>query len=277
MARWSDRLPLTTYVRQQRVVDARLRKVLLDAANDARRRLNRLEHGSLRRLQLELQEHQLRLWAQMGTIINDGIVDNAKHVSMVNDAFTEALLKRYGYKVSDQFRDSMSAQARNTIRTYLARQNLGMTLSERVYKNGLVSSGRIDQIIDRALLRGASAREIARDVASFISPNTPGGVSYAAMRLGRTELNNSFHEAANETYNSNPFIKKVDWNLSSSHPRADNCDDLAASGPYSPGNVPGKPHPQCLCFTTPAVMPSSEFYARFKRGEFSGWLADQAA
>lgn len=275
---WDERLPLKAYVRQQRVVDAQLRKVLLAASNDAKRRVMGITENNLRRAQLELAAQQLRLWAEVGTIVEDGIRGNAPSVERVNDIFTDELLAKYGVNASTsaEFKRQMEKQAQNSIRTYLAREQHGMTLSERVYKNGQVASGRIDRLIGNGILRGASAREIARDVAGLINPNTPGGVSYAAMRLGRTELNNSFHQASNDTYAANPFIGEVDWALSTSHPRADDCDGLASDGPYRPGDVPDKPHPQCLCYTTPVVMAKSEFVRRFKSGEFNEW-ADQAA
>lgn len=270
MAGWNERLPLQRYIRHQVVVDRELRRVLLNAANEARRHIARLDNpSSLRAAQLQLQQEQLRLWAKLGTIIDDGVMGTAPVVADINKVFTTDLLKGLGVKGSPEFLRSIQAQAQNTVRTYLARQNLGMTLSERVYRNGAVASGRIDRIVDGGILRGASAREIARDVAGLISPNTPGGVSHAAMRLARTELNNSFHEAANATYSANPFIGKVEWHLSASHPRADDCDNLV--GTYDPQNVPSKPHPQCFCFTTPQTIARAELVRRFKRGEYDEW------
>lgn len=272
---WDETTPLKRYVRHQRVVDAQLRRVLLAAANDAGRRIARLEPGSLRRAQLLLHQEQLRMWAQIGTIIDGGITGNAPIVADVSNIFTDELLDQLGVQSSAQFRSMMQRQAQNSIRTYLARESFGMTLSERVYRNGQVASGRIDRLVANGILRGASAREIARDVARFINPNTPGGASYAAMRLGRTELNNSFHQASREQYAANPFVSMVLWKLSTSHPRADDCDGLV--GRYRPDEVPDKPHPQCFCYTTPAVMSKSELVRRFKSGEFDEWADSQVA
>jgi hypothetical protein len=272
---WARKQPLTTYIRQQRVVDAQLRKVLIAAANDARRRAALITDSNLRRAQLQLADAQLRMWAQIGTVIEDGIRGTAPAVADVSTIFTKDLLSSLGLTPSDALVRGMERAARNTVRTYLARENLGMTLSERVYRNGQVASGRIDTVINNAILRGASAKEIARDVAALVNPNTPGGVSYAAMRLGRTELNNAFYEASNAAYASNPFIEQVDWNLSGSHPRPDECDGLV--GTYDPNDVPDKPHPQCLCYTTPAVMSRAQLVKRFKSGEFDEWADRQSA
>ena len=69
----SERLPLQAYLRNQRVVDAQLRRILLDAANSARRALAKVDPNSIRAAQLRLQEQQLRMWARIGNVIEDGI------------------------------------------------------------------------------------------------------------------------------------------------------------------------------------------------------------
>lgn len=267
MPKWDARLPLRAYIRQQATVDAKLRRILMSAANDARGRI--AGASNLRAAQLELAQRQLRLWAEVGTVVEDGIRMTPQMVTNVNQIFTDDLLRGLGVTANEQFRRTALAQANNTIRTYLAHQHLGMTLSERVYKNGQVASGRIDRIVSNGILRGASAREIARDVAGLINPNTPGGVSYAAMRLGRTELNNAFHQASADQARANPFIERVLWELSASHPRPDECDALV--GRYHPDNVPDKPHPQCLCYITAETISREQLVRRFKRGEFNEW------
>lgn len=270
---WDERLPLKRYIRQQSVVDAQMRKALLQAANDAKRLLATLDPTSVRAIQLQLQQQQLRLWANLGTVIDEGISANGRIVADVNNQYVKELLARMGLRPSDELARSLLAQAESTVRNYLARQNLGMTLSERVYKNGQVASGRIDRVVNNGLLRGSSAREIARDVAALINPNTPGGVSYAAMRLGRTELNNSFHEVSTQSYSSNPFVNKVEWHLSRSHPKPDDCDGLV--GKYEPENVPDKPHPNCFCYITPAVMSLAEVERGMRSGRFDDFIDAQ--
>ncbi len=261
------REPLKQYIKQQSVVDRDLRRLLMSAANDARSRI--ATASNLRAAQLDLVQRQLRLWAQIGTVIEDGIRTTPQMVANVNTVFTDDLLRSLGVKSSAEFRRRMMVEANRTVQTYLARANLGMTLSERVYRNGQVASGRIDRIVGNGVLRGASAREIARDVHGLINPNTPGGASYAAQRLARTELNNAFHRVSQDTYAANPFVDMVSWELSSSHPRADECDDLV--GKYRSDDTPEKPHPQCLCYITPEVIARAELVRRFKRGEYNDW------
>lgn len=273
---WAERDPLKAYFREQAVVDQRLRRILLTASNDARRRISGAGSATgLRRAQLELASEMLRMWAQIGTVVEGGIVNSDAAIAAVQRAFTDDLLRSLGVSSNDYFRQQMLRSARNSLRAYIARENLGIALSERVYRNGQVASGRIDRIVSNGILRGASAREIARDVAGLINPNTPGGTSYAAMRLGRTELNNAFHAASADSYAANPFVNMVQWSLSTSHPRPDDCDNLV--GEYDPRNVPGKPHPQCFCYITPVPMSKQELVRRFKSGEFDAYADAQAA
>jgi hypothetical protein len=129
-------------------------------------------------------------------------------------------------------------------------------LSTRVYKNAALSSGAVERQIRASIIQGENARQLAKRVEQFVSAKTPGGVSYAALRLARTELNNAFHEQQ-KMQGDAPWVKSIKWNTSRSHPKKDSCDDLATQnlhglgrGCYPADAVPDKPHPQCLCFTT---------------------------
>lgn len=271
---WSERDPLKAYVRRQAVVDARLRRILLQASRDAGRRIAGAGSATgLRRAQLELASEMLRMWAEVGTTIEDGIVMSDAAIAQVQVSFTDDLLRSIGVTDNDYFRQQMLRSARNSLRLYVVREHHGLALSERVYRNAAVSSGRVERVVANGILRGASAREIARDVSSLINPNTPGGVSHAAMRLGRTELNNAMHHASVDSYAENPFVERVEWALSSSHPRPDICDDLV--GKYKVDEVPDKQHPQCFCYITPVPMSKQELIRRFKSGEFDAY-ADAA-
>lgn len=273
---WSDDAPLRAWVRRQQVVDSRVRRILLTASRDAGRRI--VGSGSatgLRRAQLGLASEMLRMWSEIGSTIEDAIITSDAAVATVNTLFTDDLLRSIGVRDNAYFRQQMLRSSRNSLRAYLAREQNGIALSERVYRNAAVSSGRIDRLVNNGLLRGASAREIARDVAGFINPNTPGGTSYAAMRLARSEIQNALHTASQESYAANPFIERVEWSLSASHPRADTCDDLV--GQYSLDQVPDKPHPQCFCYITPVPMDRAELIRRFKNGEFDAYADAQAA
>jgi hypothetical protein len=171
------------------------------------------------------------------------------------------------------------------VQTYIARQSNGISLRQNVYHGGQRSILQLEKLIDSALLTGSSATEIAKIAYDFIRPEVPGGASSAAMRLGRTELNNAFHRETINHWSLNPFVTGMKWNLSSSHPEGDVCDELAHDTHYSggdpgvfkQGDVPGKPHPQCFCYIIPVTISDDELVRNFKAGKYDSWTESQLA
>lgn len=167
------------------------------------------------------------------------------------------------------YRDGAVATARKGVDAAIERL-LGSSyvpLSQQVYRTEAWTSGLIDRFVDQSLASGLSAREFAKRVKDMIRPDVPGGVSYAAMRLARTEINNAFHATQVQRAKDSEWIEAVKWNTSGSHPEEDECDEYAAHelegfdepGLYLPNAVPVKPHPQCLCYMTYEVMDEDEF------------------
>jgi hypothetical protein len=108
-------------------------------------------------------------------------------------------------------------------------------------------------------------------------------MSYAAMRLGRTELNNAFHTTTRNHWAATPFVPYMKWSLSGSHPRPDICNGYAEdthvrngeAGVFDANEVPDKPHPQCLCYVSPVTMDDDEFVQQFHAGRFDSWVDQQ--
>jgi hypothetical protein len=178
---------------------------------------------------------------------------------------------------------AMQVRAQVAIQKYKARMDNGISLSDQVYKTQALSNGLVDREINRGLLLGRTAKQIAESVRGFISPSTPGGVSYAAERLARTEINNAFHRAQIDQRLDSPFTTGFKWHLSGSHPRPDACNDYADSvhfkdgdpGVFKPSEVPGKPHPNCLCFLTTEQVSEDEFIQGFVQGKYNTYIDEQ--
>lgn len=176
---------------------------------------------------------------------------------------------------------SLRASSRAGIDAAFAR--VPRALSEAVYRNEAVQRGIIDGLVRSGLSQGLSAKELARTVYQHVSPTTPGGASYAAMRLARTEINNAFHEQQIKTAHA-PGVKGVKWNLSGSHPKPDVCNQYAeedhsdlGAGVYRVGDVPGKPHPHCFCYLTYVTLSAREFAQEVERGSFDDELRRRLA
>ena len=182
-------------------------------------------------------------------------------------------------RMSDSDRRSLIRSARSGLDAYVSRQENMLPLSRRVYKNYALWTNRIDREIDIALTRGLSAREFAQALQRFISPKAPGGVSYSAMRLARTEINNSFHWTAIRYTREMPWVEGYQWHTSGSHPKPDICDEMAAEdhddlgkGVYKKNNVPGKPHPQCFCYTTTVTDSPGQFERGMRTGKYKAYF-----
>lgn len=282
--------PLRRYLRVQQAADAALAASLSDAATQAERLIHnygkRVDFGStVRRAQVQmvlraLREQQAALFNEVG----EGIVENmARAADAAADAeqvMTDYLFNSLGTGPIPQLQAAYRAQAQATVGAYMARNELGIPLAESVYRTNLLSNGYVDRAVNRGILLGKSAREIAKDVSGMIKPGVRGGVSYAAMRLGRTELNNAFHHAQKGIRAEDPFVEGMKWHLSGSHPKPDECNDYAESvnfkggepGVYKPHEVPGKPHPNCFCYLTSVTVGEDEFVANFLNGNYNTFI-----
>ena len=154
-------------------------------------------------------------------------------------------------------------------------------LAEQVYKTGALASGWVERRIDSALARGATVTELAKDVRDFVNPATPGGASYAARRLARTEINAAYHAVVIGHNEDKPWNTGMKWSLSGSHPAVDECDEFArrdhaglGRGVYRRDSVPPKPHPQCLCYVYPETLTPDAFVRGFRAGMFDAYLAE---
>jgi hypothetical protein len=229
--------------------------------------------AQLRLVLEEITGVQKHMWLQgIGPVIQRGKKDAMLTAQAATEAIESVLYASLPDAVAKVVRDGLNATARAGIERDAAR--IPRELSPRVYTDLGLTSGEVERIIRSGIVSGLSAQELAADVYRYISPTTPGGASYASMRLARTEINNSFHEQQ-KAGATRPGVKAAKWNLSGSHKRPDKCNlyasqnvnDLGA-GLYKAGNIPDKPHPQCLCFLTYETMSSAEFARALKAGDF---------
>jgi hypothetical protein len=222
----------------------------------------------------EIRQIQAALWGGVGSTVSIG---KARSVDAAANSVAKLIaiyLASPGVPVPDGLANSLVFQARQGINNVMSRSTNGISLSERVYGQRNLATGKIDQIVNSGIIGGQSAREIAKVAYQFIDPMTPGGASYAAMRLGRSELNNAFHTTAIKTWGASPFVEKMVWNLSGSHSVPDECDSLN-NREFAKGNVPGKPHPNCFCYITALMMDESKMIEAYGNGDFDVYLDDK--
>lgn len=221
------------------------------------------------------------MWRDVGRITRAGQQEAQAAAIEKSFDWEEVLLAR-AVPDKDQrnaLRKSLVAAADKNIDAMIARVlKTHIPLSSQVYRTRVLSNGWVERAINSALARGATVNELAADVKSMINPNTNGGVSYAAKRLARTEINNAYHSQAIDTARDKPWITGMRWHLSKSHPRRDRCNELSEAdhgqgpGVYGLGQVPRKPHPQCLCYVVPETLSVAEFNRRLRTGQFDDYI-----
>lgn len=277
MAR-GDRRTLLAEMRLEQAQANYVRKVLGDSAKEIEERLAKIgtSGNPLTRMQLEAQRSAIKSmldqdFKDIEKSIAAGKIDAAKTASKVVSQYENQLLK--AVVSQDVMRRIARSEAQRTVNNLEAalKRMKGASykpLSKQVYKTKQLSAGWVDDIINKALVSGWSAQQLAKAVVPSISPNVPGGVSYAANRLARTEINNAYHAASWDRYNRSAIVEEVEWLLSSSHPEDDICNDYALESPFKKNAVPAKPHPNCYCYIVPRLPTEEEFLSRLFAGEY---------
>lgn len=182
------------------------------------------------------------------------------------------LAKFLGTKDRERYGNSLRASAGRNIESVEARLvQSKIPLSKQVWKTHALAQGHVDSVINSGLAQGKSARAIAAEVRHMVSPSSPGGISYAAMRLGRSEIGNAFHAQSIWDAQQDPWIDYMEWHLSAIHAVPDDC--TAMNGRKYPSDlVPDLPHPNCRCFVVPVVPKWEELEKQFHAGMYDRYL-----
>lgn len=277
MAERARRFPLIQYLQVEQAYVSEIDKILRKAAKDNADRLNALPDSAnpLTRAQLKAQAAAIKAnlaqdWTNIQKAIDNGQKAAAARASEVLSAYENDVLSAVLSRESmDALIKSEAQRAASGVRTLMDRlESSKKPLSENVYNTKKLTEGWVDREINAALVAGLSAAQLAKQIRQFIDPAVPGGASYAARRLARTEINNAFHAATQRRMKESQIVEEVDWNLSTSHPEGDVCDSLASDSPYPEDEVPEKPHPQCLCFLTPRLPDQAEFIDNLFAGKY---------
>lgn len=278
--------PIQTFARIGKDTDRAILGLLSEAAEDTRKtiaanaasdKFGKTTGAAQQRVVLAgIHEKMREVWEDVGSLTIFGEKEAAAAAMVSAEAMAMDI-----YNDPNTFRQ-IKMQARNGVNAYISRQENVIGLSRRVYSNTALSNGWVDREINKGLIRGLSAREMAANVARLILPSTPGGVSYAAMRLARTEINNAFHLTSLRYTREMPWVTGYKWNLSGSHPKGqpgDPCGDMASRnhdnlgrGVYKKSNVPNKPHPQCLCYVTMVTHNNRDYWRNLRRGRYAQYL-----
>lgn len=287
--RWYER-----YSKVQTQRDIEIKRLLIEAADSTQKKILLLSKKTtfssktrIEQLRLMLEEIHAELrdvFNDLTPIIRDGSKDAAAAASDGMAATDRSYLRRAFANTGlvDNYlkieRNSAMLGVQHAINSHTKSD---LPLSRRVYATFGLANNWVKRQVTIGILRGDSADEIAREVRASIRHDTPGGVSYAARRLARTELNNAFHATSIALSEDRPWIEGMAWNLSKAHGpktiggRVEICEQYAAKK-WTVDSVPRKPHPQCQCFVTPIVEPFDVFIRHLTAGQYRDWIENAA-
>lgn len=199
-----------------------------------------------------------------------------------NDTAVLAWLRNKRVRADEMVMETDPVFLPNPLATYEAAHTWvdpkGYRLSDRIWRAGTRTRDKLDLLVSAEIRKGTSAVDIAQLAERFLLPSrgsirtsAPYGLefngSFDAMRLARTEISRAHAQASKAAAMANPYVDRIDWALSLSHPRIDICDDYATvdgggariKEPYPKGGAPlpvASTHPHCLCHLRPVVADS---------------------
>jgi len=281
---YDPRQPLLDVIAQSNLTVAELNQMLRDGADEIDRLLPKLieKHttgASIKAAQLALVRKELRavqsaLWGDLGRSIRSGVEAAALKAAVAAEGPLWAWLAQYGLDMP-HLRAANLATAKQGLPALLAKAANGIPLARSVYKAQALAMGLVDRKVSQGLLLGNNAKTIAKSVKDMIRPDVRGGVSYAAHRLARTEINNAYKTSQEQRYQDEPWVRGMRWNLSRTHPQPDECNTYAQQdlhdlghGVYPVGHRP-RSHPNCFCYLTAETIDEDEFEERFLAGEYN--------
>ncbi len=265
-----------------------VRDVYRRAAEGIRSDINKLTPGTLRHahltaLQSALDKRATQMSKEILAATHQGIwmASNAgsKGVAnvtahMVQGAFPVARVEKLFEGINERATLAMLARTRKD----------GLKISDRVWRASESARNSVRIIVEDAVARGQDARTTAKQVQQYLQPGVfrahkfdirqrlriDTDVSYQAMRLARTEMNNAFHEGTIVANQYSPGYRGIYWMLSDAHVVPDICTDMAADmshgepGFYPKGKEPVRPHPSCMCHILPAYENAVQFTERLR-------------
>jgi hypothetical protein len=276
---------LGRYLDVERRFDDKLKSTLTDAIADVSDVFERLGDGfskDVRRQQLSSAKRSMRefiheIFGTTTNLINDHRQDAAMAAVDAQLYDERGILSRIFPEPfqRSQYADSLRQTARRNVESVATRILFSeRPLSSRVYKSEALANHLVSQAINRSLARGDTAKDLAKSVTSLIDPAVPGGVSYAARRLGTTEINNAFHAQAIHGAQTTPWVEQMEWNLSKVHEKdpGDECEIYAIQRYFDIELVPDKPHPFCRCYVTPKQQDYADFENSLISGHYDEYL-----
>lgn len=281
---------LKQYLKIQAEYDHKIHKVLIDASDDIDKQIIELDvfgakvSTQVRRAQLigaqgVITNVLLELYKSVGSVVREGQQKAALEAMKDAIEWSDYVFDHL-YIPADKrkaLKESLETTAQRNVGAMITRVlKTERPLSSRLYKSYRTSKVLIDRMVNSHLAKGSSADDLAKDIRELVRPTAPGGVSYVAKRLARTEIGNAFHAQNIAAAQEFPWIDTVTWNLSKTHAARSSgpcrCELYSQQRTFPSGEVPAKPHPNCLCYIVPVVPDLDFLLHNIQSGLYDNWV-----
>lgn len=206
------------------------------------------------RFRAEFRVVSERLWAGTETLTLDGMRTMFLLADQrISEYTVQVIGGRTDFARRPELLNSEMGMVLERVRKHAAQARHGRTLSDRVWLNDRATRVTVQNLIGDAIRNGEGPAVLARRVRQYVAPGVPGGASYAAMRLARTELLGAWDARERQLLRAAGIYAGVQWMLSPTHTGVDVCDELAAGGPYPLDAIPARPHPHDMCWIEPVI------------------------
>ncbi|MDU6337087.1 MAG: hypothetical protein E6594_15035 [Clostridium sporogenes] len=282
---------------QKRVLEGRLQflklvqkqekellNIYAEASKQISYKLSRTKPGGitaryLSELDKSITKYVLELRNNLSRSIKESIESSSQIASAVQLSYFDMIVPKEDIRSTF---NKMFTQLPSNITKQLISGNYysdGKTLDQRLWNITKKNSKDIDTLIKINIAKGANARELAKELDSYINPykridsktleaGISKNISYQAQRLSRTCLTHANTETYIQGSKMNPFCRGLKWNLSPSHYERqvsrhgeDICDEYATQNNYElgvgiyPADKYPVAHPNCLCYPTQENIP----------------------
>lgn len=275
---------------QEGIVRGDLARILQKASQDAERQMlinlkragitSKVKAAQMKAAMDGLGSLSSSMWGQIGGLTRAGVYQASELAA--TQQMDREYLTGMPFKAMQQYQQDFYFSAYQSAEDIISRRTNGFALADRIYAQGRTSVLEAGRIVEQGLAQQVDARSLAKQVRNLYDPAVPGGTSYAAMRLARTEINNAHHDTTIRLTKEQPWVTHYRWHLSGSHPKPDECNEYAETdhagmgpGVYAKGGIPSKPHPHCFCYLEVFQEDRDAFLSKLTSGQYDEHLSSK--
>lgn len=188
------------------------------------------------------------LWALM---IKSASAAVERHAEIMRKHLPEGLRRQFEMATISPFEEVSEIGDFNPLHLFIGPD--GKSLLDRIWSAAGDMLSRLDRFLTTAVLREMPGATIAGELLKFLLPGKGsalgGNGSFSAMRLARTENAAAYFRADSMAAQLDPMVETYSPYTAPEHACCDECDDIAAAGPYPKDDMTHLPpyHPHCIC------------------------------